>query len=312
MEYKRLGRTDLKVSAIAFGGATFGREIDQPTAWALLDRALEKGITLIDTAESYSNRESERMIGEWLQERKTRQKIVLATKCGFTGPLSGQAVSQKVDQSLNCLKTDTIDLFQLHHWPLENDPVDEILEALSRSVEQGKVRYLGLSNSAAWQLCKALWHQDNNTWSRFDTIQPQYNLADRSIEKEMLPLCQDQGIGIISYSPLGGGFLAGKYTQDGAIPAGTRFDYATDWRDGYFNQLNFSLVERLRRVSSEEGRSLVDLCLAWTLTRPFITSVLIGGRKLAHIDQAFESLEKGLSAPLQDLLEKLSDPTSFG
>ena len=235
MKYRRLGTTDLTVSAIGFGGATFGREIDQSTAWTLLDRALERGITLIDTAESYSKRESERMIGEWLRERGTRQQIVLATKCGFTGPLDGPKVTQKIEQSLRMLQTDVIDLFQLHHWPLEGDPVEEILEAFSRAVEQGKVRYLGLSNSAAWQLCKALWTQDTNGWARFESIQPQYNLSDRSLEAEMGPLCRDQGLGILSYSPLGGGFLTGKYSPQGPLPPGTRFDLANDWMDDYFH-----------------------------------------------------------------------------
>ena len=312
MEYRRLGRTDLQVSAIGFGGATFGREIDQPTAWMLLDRALERGITLIDTAESYSKRESERMIGEWLRARGTRQQIVLATKCGFTGPLDGPKVTRKIEQSLRMLQTDVIDLFQLHHWPREGDPVDEILEAFSRAVEQGKVRHLGLSNSAAWQLCKALWTQDKNGWARFDSIQPQYNLSDRSLEAEMAPLCQDQGLGILSYSPLGGGFLTGKYSPTGPLPPGTRFDLARDWQDDYFFPRAFSLVERLKAVSRETGRSMVDLALAWALSQPQITSVLIGGRRPGHIDQAFDTLAAGLTPELRDRLDRISDPASFG
>ncbi len=312
MEYRRLGRTDLQVSAIGFGGATFGREIDQSTAWMLLDRALERGITLIDTAESYSKRESERMIGEWLRERGTRQQIVLATKCGFTGPLDGPKVTRKIEQSLRILRTDVIDLFQLHHWPLEGDPVDEILEAFSRAVEQGKVRHLGLSNSAAWQLCKALWTQDINGWARFDSIQPQYNLSDRSLEEEMAPLCRDQGLGILSYSPLGGGFLTGKYSPQGPLPPGTRFELANDWMPGYFHRRGFALVERLKVVSREVGRSMVDLALAWALFQPQITSVLIGGRRPGHIDQAFDSLAAGLSPELRDRLDRISDPSTYG
>ena len=312
MEYRTLGSTDLQVSQIALGGATFGREIDEPAAWLMLDRGIERGINFLDTAESYSDRASERMIGRWLSQKKIRENIVLATKCGFSGSLNGKTVASKIDESLECLQTDWIDLYQLHHWPEEGDPLDEILEAMSRGVEQGKIRYLGLSNSTAWQLCKALWHQERNGWTRFDSIQPSYNLADREIEAEMVPLCRDQGLGLVSYSPIAGGFLAGKYERDGPIPQGTRFDLAADWRDSFFHRRNFALIERLRGISEQEGRSLVDLALAWALTQPDITSVLTGGRKPEHIDQAFEALEKGLSPELRDQLDQASDPVSFG
>ena len=312
MEYRRLGKTDLEVSAIALGGATFGREINEPAAWRILDRAIERGITFLDTAESYSDRSSERMIGRWMSQTKIRQKIVLATKCGFSGRLNGKTVTEKIDQSLECLQTDWIDLYQLHHWPQQGDPLDEILAAMSRGVEQGKIRYLGLSNSAAWQLCKALWHQERNEWTRFASIQPSFNLADRAIEAELIPLCQNQGLGIISYSPLAGGFLAGKYKKDGPIPQGARFDLASDWKDSYFHRRNFALIERLRDISREEGRSLVDLALAWALGHPGITSILTGGRRPEHIDQAFDALEKGLSPELRKQLDQASDPVNFG
>ena len=312
MEYRALGRTDLQVSAIALGGATFGREIEEPAAWRILDRAIERGITFLDTAESYSDRASERMIGHWLSQTQNRKRIVLATKCGFSGRLNGKTVAEKIDQSLECLQTDWIDLYQLHHWPEEGDPLDEILEAMSRGVEQGKTRYLGLSNSAAWQLSKALWQQERKGWSRFDSIQPSFNLADRAIELEMMPLCRDQGLGIVSYSPLAGGFLAGKYKKDGPIPQGSRFDLAIDWRDSYFHRRNFALIDRLRKISAQEGRSLVDLALAWTLGHSGITSVLTGGRKPEHIDQAFEALERGLSSELRKQLDQASDPVNFG
>ena len=312
MEFRTLGSTDLQVSQIALGGATFGREIDEPDAWLMLDRGIERGINFLDTAESYSDRASERMIGRWLSQKKIRENIVLATKCGFSGSLNGKTVASKIDESLECLQTDWIDLYQLHHWPEEGDPLDEILEAMSRGVEQGKIRYLGLSNSTAWQLCKALWQQERNGWTRFDSIQPSYNLADREIEAEMVPLCRDQGLGLVSYSPIAGGFLAGKYERDGPIPKGTRFDLAADWRDSFFHRRNFALIERLRDISEQEGRSLVDLALAWALTQPDITSVLTGGRKPEHVDQAFEALEKGLSSELRERLDQASDPVNFG
>jgi aryl-alcohol dehydrogenase-like predicted oxidoreductase len=167
------------VSQIAFGGATFGREIDGPTAWRLMDRALERGINLLDTAEAYSNRESERIIGRWLADRKNRQEIILATKC--YGKLNGAIITEKIDQSLQCLQTDWIDLFQIHHFPHDGDPLDEILESLDRAVQAGKVRHLGLSNCAAWQFCKALWRQDRSGWARFESMQPSYSLVERSI-----------------------------------------------------------------------------------------------------------------------------------
>ncbi len=161
-------------------------------------------------------------------------------------------MTQKIEQSLRMLQTDVIDLFQLHHWPWRETRWTRSLRP-SRAVEQGKVRHLGLSNSAAWQLCKALWTQDINGWARFDSIQPQYNLSDRSLEEEMAPLCRDQGLGILSYSPLGGGFLTGKYSPQGPLPPGTRFELANDWMPGYFHRRGFALVERLKVVPGKWG-----------------------------------------------------------
>ena len=310
MEYRRFGSTELRMSAIALGGATFGREIEESTAWNIMDRALERGINTLDTAEAYSERKSERIIGRWLSERKTREKIILATKC--SGKLDGKIIEEKINASLQCLKTDWIDLFQLHHFPREEDPIDEILESLDRAVRQGKVRHLGLSNSAAWQLCKALWVQDQNKWSRFESMQPSYSLVERSIEQEMIPLCKDQDIAIISYAPIASGFLAGKYTREGPIPGGTRFDVAPDHQNVFFSNRNFALIERLRTISEEEGRSIVDLALSWAFHQPNINSVLIGGRKTSHVDQAFDTLERGLSPELRKRLDEASTPYSFG
>ncbi len=310
MEYRRFGSTELRVSQIAFGGATFGREIDAPTAWRLLDRALERGINLLDTAEAYSNRESERIIGRWLADRKNRQEIVLATKC--YGKLNGDIIAEKIEQSLQCLQTDWIDLFQIHHFPHDGDPLDEILESLDRAVQAGKVRHLGLSNCAAWQFCKALWQQDRSGWARFESMQPSYSLVERSIESEMMPLCKDQDVAIISYAPIASGFLAGKYSKGGPIPAGTRFDVAPGHQDVFFSNRNFACVDRIKAIAAEAGRSLVDLALAWTFFHPDITCVLIGGRKISHVDQAFETLERGLDPELRERLDQASQPNTFG
>ena len=179
------------------------------------------------------------------------------------------------------------------------------MEALDKLVQQGKVRYIGCSNFAAWQLCKALWKAEVNGWALMVSVQPNYNLAIRDIEAELLPFCADQNIGVISYSPLGAGFLTGKYHKTWTAPEGTRFDVMPDHWDIYENDLSMRRMEGLRAVAAETGISMVQLALAWAIGQPGITTVLIGCRKLSHVDQAFEAEEMGLSAELRDRLNAL-------
>jgi 1-deoxyxylulose-5-phosphate synthase len=288
MEYRRLGRSDLRVSAIGLGGATFGREIDEPTAFAVLDRALERGITLFDTAEAYSAGRSEEILGRWIASRSARDRIVLTTK--VTLPLGRARVIASAEASLRRLQVETIDLFLLHSWDA-NTPLEETLDALETLVDAGKVRYVGCSNFAAEQLGTALAQQDERGWARMDAVQQVYNLALRAIEGELLPLCADQQIGVITYSPLGAGFLTGKYRQGGPVPSGTRFDIVPGHQDIYFNDSAFAAMERLRDRSAALGMPMAQLALAWVLRQPGISTTLIGARSPAQIDQAFDAAE---------------------
>jgi aryl-alcohol dehydrogenase-like predicted oxidoreductase len=287
MEYRRLGRSDLRVSSIGLGGATFGREIDQAGAFAVLDRALERGVTLFDTAEAYSAGRSEEILGRWIVSRGVREQIVLTTK--VAPPLGRARVIASAEASLRRLQGETIDLFLLHSWDPAT-PLEETLEALEALVDSGKVRYVGCSNFAAWQLCKALWREDVRGWARMEAIQSVYNLAMRTIEGELLPLCADQQVGVITYSPLGAGFLTGKYRQGGSVPSGTRFDIVPGHQDIYFNDSAFAAMERLRATSAALGMPMPHVGLAWVLRQPGISATLIGARGSAQVDQAFDAV----------------------
>src|SRR5258706_4772602 len=263
MDYRILGHSDLRVSAIGLGGATFGREIDEPAAFAVLDRALECGITLFDTAEAYSSGRSEEILGRWIASRGVRDQIVLATKVAL--PLDRARVIASAEASLRRLQVETIDLFQLHSWDPKT-PLEETLDALDMLIHAGTIRYAGCSNFAAWQAIKALWRQDIHGWARLESVQPVYNLALREAERELLPLCADQQLGVITYSPLGAGFLTGKYHQGGPLPAGTRFEIVPGHQDIYFNDASFGAMERLRARAAELGVPMAQLGLAWVLS----------------------------------------------
>ncbi len=301
MEYRRLGRSDLLVSAIGLGGATFGREIDEPTAFDVLDRALERGITLFDTAEAYSAGRSEEILGRWIASRGARDRIVLATK--VAPPLNCERVIASAEASLRRLQAEAIDLFQLHSWDAET-PLAETLEAFDTLIRQGKARYVGCSNFAAWLVCKALWRQETRGWARLESVQPVYNLAMRDLERELLPLCADQQLGVITYSPLGAGFLTGKYREGGPVRGGTRFDIVPGHQDIYFNAASFQAMERLRETAATLGLPMARLALAWVFGRPGVTSTLIGARSRAQVDQAFEAQKVGLSDTLLAELDR--------
>ena len=296
MDYRQLGKSELKVSSIGLGAVTFSREIDEATGFTIMDHALARGINLIDTAEAYNKGGSETVVGNWLKASGKRDKVVLATK--LIPPLTKERIPQAAEASLRRLQTDVIDLYQIHAFD-NKTPLDESLEALGKLVEQGKVRYLGCSNFAAAQLRQALGRAADHGWPRLESVQPNYNLAIRDIEKDLLPLCADQQIGVLSYSPLGAGFLTGKYSKSWTAPQGTRFDIIPDHWAVYENATSMERMEKLRTKAAETGRSMVQLALAWVLGQPGITSTLIGSRNTAQVDQAFEAAETGLSAALR-------------
>ena len=302
MESRQLGNSELNVSSIGLGSVTFGREIDAETSFSILDHAMDRDINLIDTAEVYSAGGSEEVLGQWLSRNGNREKVVLATK--IAPPLGRERVLQFADDSLRRLQTDVIDLYQLHAYD-DGTPFEETLDALNTLVEQGKVRYIACSNFAAWHLCKALWIADVNGWAPMVSVQPNYSVAIRDIEAELLPFCADQNIGVISYSPLGAGFLTGKYTKTWTAPEGTRFDVMPDHWEIYENDTSMRRMEGLRELASETGISMVQLALAWAIGQPGITSVLIGCRSTSHIDQAFQAEEMGLTQELRDKINAL-------
>ena len=296
MDYRLLGHSSLRVSRIGLGGVTFGRETDAETSFAIMDRALECGITLLDTAEAYAAGRSEEVVGQWMADRRARQQIVLATK--VTPPLRRDRILGSAEASLRRLRTDCVDLFQLHAWD-NAAPLDETLEALDALVRAGKARVVGCSNLAAWQLCKALWRQDAHGWSRMESVQPNYNLLVRDIEREMLPLCADQEIGVLSYSPLGGGFFTGKYVQGEPAPKGSRLDIVPGMQPIYLHDSGFRVLAGLQAQAEALGTSTTLLALAWVLSHPDITSTLIGARSVEQVDQAIAAQAIGMTPELR-------------
>ena len=302
MEIRQLGNSELNVSSIGLGSVTFGREIDAETSFSILDYAMDRDINFIDTAEVYSAGGSEKVLGQWLSRSSNREKVVLGTK--IVPPLGRERILQVAEDSLRRLQTDVIDLYQPHAFDAST-PLEETMDALNTLVQQGKARYLGCSNFDAWQICKALWIADVNGWAPLVSVQPNYSVAIRDIEAELLPFCADQNIGVTSYGPLGAGFLTGKYTKTWTAPKGTRFDVMPDHWDIYENDVSMRRMEGLREVASETGISMVQLAMAWAIGQPGITSVLIGCRTTSHIDQAFQAEEMGLTQEIRNRINAL-------
>jgi 1-deoxyxylulose-5-phosphate synthase len=303
MQYYLLGKTDLNISAIGMGCVTFGREIDQESSFTILDHALENGITLFDTAAAYANGASENVLGQWMENRNYRDKIILATKVAI--PLTKKKIIASADESLKRLKTDCIDLFQLHSWD-ENTPLEESMEALNELVESGKVRFIGCSNFSAEQLEESLLISSNKGLARMNSVQPPYNLVQREIESDLLPLCEDQQIGVISYSPLAAGFMTGKYQRGETVPEGTRFDVIPGHQPIYFTDHGFSVLEKLDEISKETGQSMVQLALAWVLNQKRVSSMLIGARNISQVDQVFEAQKLAQSDEFRNVLDQLN------
>lgn len=302
MDYRPLGRSGLTVSSIGLGCVTFGREIDREASFAVLDHAREQGITLFDTAEAYGGGRSEIVLGEWLADRGTREGLVIASK--VSGQLTRERVLTSAEASLQRLRTDCIDLFQLHNWDATT-PLDETLSALELLVRQGKAQAIGVSNWSAWQLAKGLLLAAGANGVRIESVQPPYNLVQREIEPDLLPLCVDQQVGITSYSPLGAGFLTGKYERGAEVPKGTRFAVIPGHQPIYFTEPGYRVVEGLRAVSRECGRTMIDLALAWVAGQSGIRTMLVGARSTAHVDQAITAASRGLETELRARLSAL-------
>ncbi len=326
MRHVRLGRTGLPVSRLCLGTMTFGLQCDEPASRAILDRAAEGGITFLDTADVYplggtpeTVGRTEEILGRWLTGR--RHEFIVATKCsGATGSrswdrgLSRKHILDAIDASLRRLKTDYVDLYQAHH-PDPETPLDETLRAFDDVVRAGKARYVGCSNYPAWQTAKALGRSDLLGLARFDTVQPRYNLLFRQIERELLPLCEDEALAVIPYNPLAGGFLSGKHRRETGPTAGTRFTLGTAakrYQERYWREREFETVEEVRGLADEAGMSMVQLALAWVLAHPAVTSPIIGASRPAQLDEAIAAVGKRLDSGLKARLDELTADYRLG
>jgi len=306
MEYVRLGYAGVRVARVCLGTMTFGREADEEMSFHIMDRYVELGGNFFDTADAYSAGASEEIVGRWLKKRGARHDIVLATKVHTTmgpgpndGGLSRLHIQQGVEDSLARLQTDVIDLYQIHRWDPEV-PVEETLEALSDLVRAGKVRYIGCSNLTAWQLSKFLYTADLFGLTRFISLQPIYNAINRGIEREVLPLCEDAGLGVIPYNPLAGGMLTGKYKRGEQLPSGARLGAFSAYYDRYYTDMSFDVVEAFVAKAEERGVSPAQLALAWVLADPRVTCPIMGARNLEQLNDTIQGLDIRLTPEERD------------
>jgi aryl-alcohol dehydrogenase-like predicted oxidoreductase len=277
MQYRQLGRTGLRVSEIGLGTMMFGEKTGEAEAIRIIHQALDAGVNLIDVADVYAGGESERIVGKALKGR--RHEAILATKGGRPTPL-GEGLSRRylymaVEASLERLQTDYIDLYQVHRWD-PHTPLEETLEALTDLVRQGKIRYIGCSNFAAWQLCKALWISDVRRLAPFISVQPRYNLIYREAEAELFPLCLAEGVGVLAYSPLAGGILTGKYLD--GIPEGARGWQNPAWQQNRLTPQAQAAAARIRSAAQQLGRPAGQVAIRWCLAHPAVSTALVGPR----------------------------------
>ncbi len=320
MEYRYLGRTGIRVSPLCLGCMTFGGKTLSNDAADMIDRALDAGINFFDTANVYVGGKSEKAVGKAFKRNGKRDRIVLATKCHGNmhkdNPLDpnrwGNSRRQIVEQcnaSLKRLKTDWIDLYQIHR-PHVDCPIDETLRALDDLIRAGKVRYIGCSTFAAWQVMESFWVSDRYNLNRFVTEQPPYNLLDRRIERELVPMAQTYGMALIPWSPLAGGFLTGKY-QRNAQPSEGR--YAGDDRNPrademLANERAHDIVDKLREMSAAKGCSVSQLALAWCMHQPAITSPIIGPRTMEQLNDNLATLDVEVTDEDRKAFDELCPP----
>jgi aryl-alcohol dehydrogenase-like predicted oxidoreductase len=325
MEYRNLGSSGLKVSTLCLGAMTFGEPdeksmmhgiaADETTAFAMIDRALAAGVNFIDTADVYGNDGlSERVMGRWFDKSKKRDEVVLATKFRFKmweGPNGSGAsrahIVRAVEDSLRRMKTDRIDLYQIHMQDIDT-PEEETLRALDDLVRAGKVLYLGCSNYAAYRLTDSLWLGKSLGLERFVTLQAQYSLVVRELEREHVPLCEKFGLGILPWSPLASGFLSGKYKKGAPPPAGSRLDKMKQWLADFDKPRNWKILDALEVTAKELGTSTTAVALRWLIQKPAVTSVIMGVRNLQQLDDNLKAAEIRLSA---DVMKRLDEASAY-
>lgn len=322
MQYTTLGKTGLVVSRLSFGAMTFGEgqlvpgvtnSIDQAMADQMVGRVMDAGINLFDTADAYTSGQSEIMLGKALADR--RDQVIIATKAGFR---SGNAITDAgssyrhimmaAEASLKRLNTDYIDLYQLH-IPDPITPLEETLRALEDLVRQGKVRYIGYSNFSAWKAAKMVGIQKHYNYTQFVAAQMYYSLLGRDLEHEVVPFVEDAGIGVLVWSPLAGGFLSGKYTRENPTPEGARLNEfklpPIDVEQGY------DVVDAIKPIAQAHDASSAQVAIAWILTKPFISSVIVGANKIHQLEDNLKVVDLTLSASEIDQLDTLTAPPAL-
>ena len=317
MKYRNLGRTGLKVSALCMGTMQFGWSVEESESQRILSGTFASGINFFDTADVYSRwvdgnpgGVAEEIIGRWWKQAKVpRDRLVIATKVRGKmgdGPndegLSRVHIMNAVEASLRRLQTDYIDLYQTH-WPDSETPIEETLLVLDDLVRQGKVRYVGASNYAAWELMQALWASDANGLVRYDSLQPHYNLIHREeFERELRAVCKTYGVGVIPYSPLAGGFLTGKYRRDQALPDSRR----AEGRKTDMTEENFALLDKLDEIAAAHNATVSQVALAWMLADEVISSPIIGATSMEQLEENLRALEVSLSEEEKQVLDEMT------
>jgi aryl-alcohol dehydrogenase (NADP+) len=326
MQHVRFGRTGLQVSRLCLGTMTFGLQCDEATSFAIMDQAAEAGITFFDTADVYplggtveTVGRTEEIIGKWL--RGKRDRFIVATKCsGKMGEAAWQQgtsrkhVLDAIDGSLRRLGTDYVDLYQVHLYDPAT-PTDETLEAFDAVVRTGKARYVGCSNYHAYRVARALGRSEALGIAKFVSVQPRYNLLFRQIERELLPLCEEEGLAVIPYNPLAGGLLTGKHKRSAAPPEGSRFTLGTAgqmYTERYWKEREFDAVDAFVALARERGIEPVTLAVAWVLANPAITSPIIGASKPEQLKANVASVELKLDAALKQKLDELTHEFRMG
>jgi len=318
MDYRKLGKTGLRVSPLCMGTMQFGWSLNETDSHRVLSAALDSGINFFDTADVYSKwvdgnpgGVSEMIIGNWVKQNKVlRDEVVLATKVRGDmgrGPndegLSRVHIMNAVEASLRRLQTDYIDLYQ-SHWTDESTPIEETMRAFDDLVTQGKVRYIGASNYAAWELMQALWVSDKFNLARYDSLQPHYNLIYREeFERELRAVCQTYQIGVTPYSPLAGGFLTGKYRKNAPLPESKR----AEGRKRAMTEKNFSLLFEMEALAKRRKVSIAQIALAWILADPVVTSPIIGATSIEQLNENLGALNVNLTVEEQNRLNKMTD-----
>jgi aryl-alcohol dehydrogenase-like predicted oxidoreductase len=326
MQHVRFGNTGLQVSRLCLGTMTFGLQCDEATSFAIMDAAAGAGITFFDTADAYPlggtveiAGRTEEIVGKWLRGR--REQFIVATKCsGKVGNAAWQQgtsrkhVLEAIDASLKRLGTDYVDLYQIHHYdPLT--PTDETLEAFDAVVRSGKARYIGCSNYQAYRVARALGRSEALRLAKFSSVQPRYNLLFRQIERELLPLCEEEKLAVMPYNPLAGGLLTGKHKRSSPPPEGSRFTLGTAggmYTERYWKEREFDVVDAFTALALERAVDPVTLAVAWVLANPVITTPIIGASKPEQIKASADAVELELDLALKQKLDELTHQFRMG